>query len=212
MVKGIQKIQIGESTLWYLQGVKLLFTEYLRRTIEWGVQGVKGLEFGILNLSGLSLYHCTQYFSIVQKKTGLRPVDVGILPNYVNYLCTYVIGVYSLVFSFQACLPHEGLVKNWLPIKLPIFPTPETARYTLTCSNIVLVQRSSVTSSRIPRRRSSKNRGVTVKKLVSPKNQEHYDVQVNKSPHSKSKLNKIKQVEEKVCVSICLIGVVFESE
>jgi hypothetical protein len=109
--------------LWYLQSVKLFFTGYLRETVEWGVQGVKGLGFGILNLSSLSLYHCTQYFSIVKKKTGSLPVNVGILPNHVNYLCTCVIGVRSLVLYFQTCLSHKGLVGNWLPIKLPIFPT-----------------------------------------------------------------------------------------
>jgi hypothetical protein len=123
LVKGIREIQIGESTLWYLQSVKLFFTGYLRETVEWGVQEVKGLGFGILNLSGLSLYHCTQYFSIVKMKTGSRPVDVGILPNHVNYLCTCVIDVCSPVLYFQTCLSHKGLVGNWLPIKLPIFPT-----------------------------------------------------------------------------------------
>ena len=97
MVEGIRKIQIGESTLWHLQSVKLFFTGYLRGTVEWGVQGVKGLGFGILNLSGLSLYHCTQYFSIIKKKTRSRPVDVSLLPNHVNYLCTYVNGVCFLV-------------------------------------------------------------------------------------------------------------------
>jgi hypothetical protein len=112
LVEGIREIEIGESTLWYLQSVELFFTGYLRGTVEWGVQGVKGLGFGILNLSGLSLYHCTQYFSIVKKKTGSRPVDVGILPNHVN----------SYAF-FQTCFSHKGLVGNWLPIKLPIFPT-----------------------------------------------------------------------------------------
>ena len=98
MVERIQEIQIGENTLWYLQSVKLFFIGYLRGTVEWGVQGVKGLGFGILNLSGLSLYHYTQYFSIVKKKIGSHPMNVGILPNHVNYLCTYVIGVCSLVF------------------------------------------------------------------------------------------------------------------
>jgi hypothetical protein len=107
LVEGIRKIQIGENTLWYLQSVKLFFTGHLRGTIEWGVQGVKGLEFVILNLSGLSLYNCTQYFSIVNKKTGSRPVGVGILPNHVNYLCTCVIGVCSLVLSFQTCISHK---------------------------------------------------------------------------------------------------------
>jgi hypothetical protein len=107
LVEGIRKIQIGESTLWYLQSVELFFTGYLRGTVEWGVQGVKGLEFGILNLSGLSLYHCTQYFSIVKKKTGSCPMDVSILPNHVNYLCMCVIGVCSLVLSFQTCLSHK---------------------------------------------------------------------------------------------------------
>jgi hypothetical protein len=34
-----------------------------------------------------------------------------------------VIGVCSLVLSFQTCFSHKGLVGNWLPIKLPIFPT-----------------------------------------------------------------------------------------
>jgi hypothetical protein len=101
LVEGIREIQIGESTLWYLQSVKLFFTGYLRGTVEWGVQGVKGLGFGILNLSSLSLYHCTQYFSIVKKKTGSRPVDVSILSNHVNSLCTCVIGVCSLVLSFK---------------------------------------------------------------------------------------------------------------
>jgi hypothetical protein len=76
------------------------------------VQGIKGVGFGILNLSGLSLYHCTQYFSIVKKKTGSRPVDVGILSNYVNYLCTCVIGVCSLVLYLQTYLLHKELVKN----------------------------------------------------------------------------------------------------
>ena len=123
MAEGIQEIQIGESTLWYLQSVKLFFTGYLRGTVEWGVQGVKRLGFGRLNLNSLSLYHYTQYISIVKKKTGSRPVDSGILPNHVNYLCTYVFGMCSLVFSFQACLLHKGLVGNWLPIKLRIFPT-----------------------------------------------------------------------------------------
>jgi hypothetical protein len=94
----------------------------LRETVEWGVQGVKRLGFGILNLSSLSLYHCTQYFSIVKKKTGSLPVNVGILPNHINYLCTCVIDVRSLVLYFQTCLLHKGLVGNWLPIKLPIFP------------------------------------------------------------------------------------------
>jgi hypothetical protein len=98
--------------LWYLQSVELFFTGYLRGTVEWGVQGVKGLGFGILNLSGLSLYHCTQYFSIVKKKTGSRPVDVGILPNHVNYLCTYVIGVCSLVLSFKLVFR----IKDWWEI------------------------------------------------------------------------------------------------
>jgi hypothetical protein len=104
LVEGIQEIQIGESTLWYLQSVELFFTGYLRGTVEWGVQEVKGLGFAILNLRGLSLYHCTQYFSIIKKKTGSRPVDVGILPNHVNYLCMYVIGVCSFVLSFQTCI------------------------------------------------------------------------------------------------------------
>jgi hypothetical protein len=98
--------------LWYLQSVELFFTGHLRGTVEWGVQGVKGLGFGILNLSGLSLYHHTQYFSIVKKKTGSRPVDVGILPNHVNYLCTYVIGVYSLVLSFKLVFR----IKDWWEI------------------------------------------------------------------------------------------------
>jgi hypothetical protein len=123
LVEGIREIQIGESILWYLQSVELFFTGYLKGIVEWGVQGVKELGFGILNLSGLSLYHCTQYFSIVKKKTGSRPVDVCILPNHVNYLYTCVIGVCSLVLSFQTCLLHKGLVGNWLSIKLPIFPT-----------------------------------------------------------------------------------------
>ena len=116
MVEGIQEIQIGESTLWYLQSVKLFFTEYLRGTVEWSVQGVKGLGFVILNLSDLSLYYYTQYFSIVKKKTRSRPVNVGILTNHVNSLCTYVIGVCSLMFYFQTCLSHKGLVGNWFPI------------------------------------------------------------------------------------------------
>jgi hypothetical protein len=73
-------------------------------------------------LSGLGLYQCTQYFSIVKKETGSRPVDVGILPNHVNFLCTCEIGV-CVCFSFQTCLSHKGLVGNWLSIKLPIFPT-----------------------------------------------------------------------------------------
>jgi hypothetical protein len=50
-------------------------------------------------------------------------MDVGILLNHVNCLCTCVIGVCSLVLYFQTCLSHKGLVGNWLPIKLPILPT-----------------------------------------------------------------------------------------
>jgi hypothetical protein len=67
-------------------------------------------------LSGLGLYHCTQYFSIVKKETGSRPVDVGILMNHVNSLCTCEIDVCSRVFSFQTCLSYKGLVGNWLLI------------------------------------------------------------------------------------------------
>jgi hypothetical protein len=68
------------------------------------MQGVKGLRFEILNLSGLSLYHYTQYFSIVNKKIGSRLVDVGILSNHVNFLCTCVISVcflFKLVFRIK---------------------------------------------------------------------------------------------------------------
>jgi hypothetical protein len=65
----------------------------------------------ILNLSGSSLYHCTQYFSIVKKEAESRPVDVGILPNHINYLCMYVIGVFSCAF-FQTCLSHKGPMEN----------------------------------------------------------------------------------------------------
>jgi hypothetical protein len=43
----IRKIQIGESTLWYLQNVWLFFTGYLRGTVEWGVQEVKGWIWNI---------------------------------------------------------------------------------------------------------------------------------------------------------------------
>ena len=106
----IRKIQIGESTLWHLQSVELFFTGYLRGTVEWGVQGVKGFGFEILNLSGLSLYHCTQYFSIVKKKTRSRPVDVGILLNHINYLCTCVIGVCVLVCFLSKLVFH---IKSW---------------------------------------------------------------------------------------------------
>jgi hypothetical protein len=106
-IEGIREIQISESTLWSLQSIELFFTGYLRGTVEWGVQRVKGLGFGILNLSGLSLYHCTQYFSIVKKKTGSCPMDVSILSNHINYLCTCMIGVCSLVLSFQTCLSHK---------------------------------------------------------------------------------------------------------
>jgi hypothetical protein len=134
LVEGIREIQIGESTLWYLQSVELFFTEYLRGIVEWGVQVVKGLGFEILNLSGLSLYHCTQYFSIVKKKTGSHPVDVGIFPNHVNCLCTCVIDVCSLMFSFQTCRSDKGLVGNWLSIKLPNFPTmTNCCEYTCEC-------------------------------------------------------------------------------
>ena len=97
MVEEIWKIQIDESTVWHLQIVELFFTGSMRGTVEWGVQGIKGFGFGILNLSGLSMYHCTRYFSIVKKKTRSHLVDVGILPNQVNYFCTYVIGVCVLV-------------------------------------------------------------------------------------------------------------------
>jgi hypothetical protein len=34
-------------------------------------------------------------------------VDVDILLNHVNYLYMCVIGVCSLVFSFQTCLSHK---------------------------------------------------------------------------------------------------------
>ena len=43
LVEIIRKIQIGKSTLRYLQSVKLLFTGYLRGTVEWSVQEVKSL-------------------------------------------------------------------------------------------------------------------------------------------------------------------------
>ena len=70
------------------------------------------LGFVILNLSGSSLYHCTQYFSMVKNETESRLVNVGILPNHVNSLCTYVIDVCSRVFSFQTYLSHKRLVGN----------------------------------------------------------------------------------------------------
>jgi hypothetical protein len=72
-------------------------------------------------LSGLGLYHCTQYFSIVKKETRSCPVDVDILLNHINSLCTIVIGVCSRVFSFQTCLSNKGLVENWLPINHHIY-------------------------------------------------------------------------------------------
>jgi hypothetical protein len=75
----------------------------------------QGLRFGILNLSGSGLHHYIQYFSIVKKETGSHPMDVGILLNHINSLCTCVIGVFSRVFSFQTCLSYKGL-GNWLPI------------------------------------------------------------------------------------------------
>jgi hypothetical protein len=39
-------------------------------------------------------------------------VDVGILPNHVNYLCTYVIGVCFLVLSFKLIFR----IKDWWEI------------------------------------------------------------------------------------------------
>jgi hypothetical protein len=91
-------------------------------------------------LSGLGLYHCTQYFSIVKKETGSRFVDVDILPNHVNSLCTCVISVCSRVFSFQTCLSYKRLVENWLQIN---YQFPQQLVSELGCG-FLLIRRNDV--------------------------------------------------------------------
>jgi hypothetical protein len=85
----------------------------------------KGLRAWVwdIKLERFKLVPLYSIFLNSKEEDRITPVDVGILPNHVNSLCTCVIGVCSLVLSFQTCLLHKGLVGNWLPIKLPIFPT-----------------------------------------------------------------------------------------
>ena len=73
----------------------------LRSKVEVGELQLRGLYKGLrawvwdIKLERFKLVPCTHYFSIVKKKTGSRPVDVGILPNHIN---TIVFFLYAFIY------------------------------------------------------------------------------------------------------------------